>query len=160
MDRDFCHVEPNTLPGDFLRRGWQHRARPAGSAATLFCLQLRRPDGIGGRRTHPRGAESLSGSDAGAQVQGVATYAIRRDIPKDDPDVECFRAALQPHTLTACILPDFTVVDPHRKAAVVHAAILYRLAEQLEGGQEPLTTVARDYVFAEAAWDAGHFRGG
>jgi hypothetical protein len=92
-------------------------------------------------------------------IAGVATYAIRRDIPKD-PDVEFFRAALQPHTLAACILPDFSAVNPNCKAAAVHAAILYRLADQVERGRDPLTTVESDYAFAEAAWDAGYFRRG
>jgi hypothetical protein len=34
------------------------------------------------------------------------------------------------------------------------------LADRLECGHDPLTTVEADYAFAESAWDAGYFRRG
>lgn len=92
-------------------------------------------------------------------ISGVATYAIRADVPPED-NVEFFRTMLQQHTLKACILPDFRLIDPRNKSAAVHAAMLYRFAVKAERGDNLRMGVQEDYQLVEAAWDAGSFRMG
>jgi hypothetical protein len=92
-------------------------------------------------------------------IAGVAAFAIQRDIPAD-ADVTFFRESMAQHALPSCILPNFEVVDLHRKQAAVNAAILYRLAERAELGSDLLFDIESDYEFAENGWDVGTFRMG
>ena len=92
-------------------------------------------------------------------IAGVTAYSIRDDIEMT-PDVEFFRKSLQRHSVSACILPDLSMIDPRRKHAAVSAAMLYRLADRAERGEDLLANVELDYFFAEQAWEAGEFRMG
>lgn len=64
-------------------------------------------------------------------------------------------SAIEKHALPESILPDFEIVDPSTRQAMVNSIILYGLAERAEAGENPYKDLQAIYHAAEVSWVKG-----
>lgn len=134
-----------------------------GTATDPGILMARRRghlDAIGWKFSRPpllRDSKEAAGLQIADVLAGIAAHLFREDL-EGSSEMDIFRKSMADHCLSNCMLPDFAYVDPTLREPAVNAAVLYRLSEKAEAARNLLEGLERDYLFAEAQWDAGRYR--
>lgn len=87
-------------------------------------------------------------------VAGTAAYTLGRGLPDD---CNAIGESLGRHTHQHSIMPDYEVIDPRTRPAMVNALILFDLAKRAERHGDPFENLAEMYSAAEVSWVKGEF---
>jgi hypothetical protein len=85
---------------------------------------------------------------------GTAVYAMGHGLPDE---CRAIAESLERHTHAHSIMPDYSVIDPSTRPAMVNALILYDLAKRAERHGDPYENLAEMYRLAEVGWVKGEF---
>lgn len=108
--------------------------------------RLAQPIGFADSRDHP----ALQLADI---VAGAATACLRGNL--EARGLDAIAAALDAHQHPHSIMPDFSVVAPQSREAMVNWMILYGLGARALEGQNPYFLLPELYAEAERSWDSG-----
>lgn len=111
--------------------------------------QLARPIAFADSRNHPglQVADLIAGAGGACGLGSVEKRGLQRHL-------EALNRHIHPHA----IFPDFSIVQPNQREALVNWTVLFGLGERAKKGQDPLHRLSDIYKEAERAWDRGELK--